>query len=89
MPKKKADDDMFADDDDLGDLLDSPGRTAPEKPLAVKAQKIDGGIMDDLLGRGSVSKLLEKPGSGTSTERGFKLDKKYTKSAGTPVSCLR
>ena len=72
---------MFADDDDLGGLLDSPGRTAPNKPAAVKSTpRKDGGIMDDLLGRETVSKLLQKPGAGA--ERQFTLDKRYTKSAG-------
>ena len=80
MATRKRDDDMFADDDDLGGLLDSPGRSAPIRPSAVK--KKDGGIMDDLLGKDNVDRLLQKPGNGGGADRQFKLDKKYTKSAG-------
>lgn len=36
--------------------------------------------LDELLGRGSVAKILERPGTGESKE--FKLDKKYQKQPG-------
>ena len=84
MVTRKRDDDMFADDDDLGGLLDSPGRGAIIKPSAVK--KKDGGIMDDLLGKDNVDRLLLKPGNGAGADRQFKLDKRYTKSAGKLLS---
>ena len=79
---KKADDNMFDDDDVLGGLGfdDSP----PVKPSSKAKTAVDGpgkglAIMDDLLGGSGVTKHLERPGSGSDRPREFVLDKRYQK----------
>ncbi|KAM9222229.1 fas-binding factor 1 [Leptosomus discolor] len=72
----------FEDDgDDLMDALglgsgptgdEKQGKKAEEEELRPARSKLD-----ELLGRGSVAKILEKPGMGERRE--FKLDKKYEK----------
>ncbi|XP_064322951.1 fas-binding factor 1 isoform X3 [Phalacrocorax carbo] len=73
---------MFEDDgDDLMDALgfgngpkgdEKQGKKAEEEELRPARSKLD-----ELLGRGSVAKILEQPGTGERRE--FKLDKKYQK----------
>ncbi|XP_072736963.1 fas-binding factor 1 isoform X2 [Ciconia boyciana] len=69
------------DDDDLVDALgfgngpkgdEKQGKKAEEEELRPARSKLD-----ELLGRGSVAKILEQPGTGERRE--FKLDKKYQK----------
>ncbi|NXQ98408.1 FBF1 factor, partial [Sagittarius serpentarius] len=69
------------DDDDLMDALgfgsgpkgdEKQGKKAEEEELRPARSKLD-----ELLGRGSVAKILEQPGMGEHRE--FKLDKKYQK----------
>ncbi|XP_075626608.1 fas-binding factor 1 isoform X2 [Balearica regulorum gibbericeps] len=81
-PVQKRKELMFEDDgDDLMDALgfgsgikgdEQQGKKAEEEELRPARSKLD-----ELLGRGSVAKILEQPGMGERRE--FKLDKKYQK----------
>ncbi|XP_032055709.1 fas-binding factor 1 [Aythya fuligula] len=83
-PVRRREELTFEDDgDDLMDALgfgNSPkgdqkqGKKAEEEEVRPARSKLD-----ELLGRGSVAKILERPGTGESKE--FKLDKKYQKQA--------
>ncbi|KAF1623957.1 hypothetical protein FQV09_0009084, partial [Eudyptes chrysolophus] len=81
-PVRRREELTFEDDgDDLIDALgfgngpkgdEKRGRKAEEEELRPARSKLD-----ELLGRGSVAKILEQPGTGERRE--FKLDKKYQK----------
>ncbi|NXS45067.1 FBF1 factor, partial [Balaeniceps rex] len=81
-PVRRREELTFEDDgDDLMDALgfgsgpkgdDKQGKKAEEEELRPARSKLD-----ELLGRSSVAKILEQPGSGERRE--FKLDKKYQK----------
>ncbi|XP_010286247.1 PREDICTED: fas-binding factor 1, partial [Phaethon lepturus] len=81
-PVRRREELTFEDDgDDLMDALgfgngskgdEKPGKKAEEEELRPARSKLD-----ELLGRGSVAKILEQPGMGECRE--FKLDKKYQK----------
>ncbi|XP_074967288.1 fas-binding factor 1 isoform X4 [Phalacrocorax aristotelis] len=81
-PVRRREELMFEDDgDDLMDALgfgngpkgdEKQGKKAEEEELRPARSKLD-----ELLGRGSVAKILEQPGTGERRE--FKLDKKYQK----------
>ncbi|NXJ68276.1 FBF1 factor, partial [Rostratula benghalensis] len=81
-PARKREELMFEDDgDDLMDALgfgngpkgdEKQGKKAEEEELRPARSKLD-----ELLGRGTVAKVLEQPGTGERRE--FQLDKKYQK----------
>ncbi|NWH48232.1 FBF1 factor, partial [Fregata magnificens] len=81
-PVRRREELTFEDDgDDLMDALgfgsgpkgdEKQGKKAEEEELRPARSKLD-----ELLGRGSVAKILEQPGTGERRE--FKLDKKYQK----------
>ncbi|NXC76258.1 FBF1 factor, partial [Anhinga anhinga] len=81
-PVRRREELTFEDDgDDLMDALgfgngpkgdEKQGKKAKEEELRPARSKLD-----ELLGRGSVAKILEQPGTGERRE--FKLDKKYQK----------
>ncbi|KAF1672744.1 hypothetical protein FQV07_0014462, partial [Pygoscelis papua] len=81
-PVRRREELTFEDDgDDLIDALgfgngpkgdEKQGKKAEEEELRPARSKLD-----ELLGRGSVAKILEQPGTGERRE--FKLDKKYQK----------
>ncbi|XP_075374601.1 fas-binding factor 1 isoform X2 [Mycteria americana] len=81
-PVRRREELTFEDDgDDLVDALgfgngpkgdEKQGKKAEEEELRPARSKLD-----ELLGRGSVAKILEQPGTGERRE--FKLDKKYQK----------
>ncbi|XP_074900665.1 fas-binding factor 1 [Buteo buteo] len=81
-PVRRREELMFEDDgDDLMDALgfgngpkgdEKQGKAAEEEELRPARSKLD-----ELLGRGSVAKILEQPSMGQHRE--FKLDKKYQK----------
>ncbi|KAM6194142.1 fas-binding factor 1 [Sarcoramphus papa] len=81
-PVRRREELTFEDDgDDLMDALgfgsgpkgdEKQGKKAEEEELRPARSKLD-----ELLGRGSVAKILEQPGTGECRE--FKLDKKYQK----------
>ncbi|NXG89167.1 FBF1 factor, partial [Stercorarius parasiticus] len=81
-PARRREDLTFEDDgDDLMDALgfgngpkgdEKQGKKAEEEELRPARSKLD-----ELLGRGSVAKILEQPGMGERRE--FQLDKKYQK----------
>ncbi|NWU48505.1 FBF1 factor, partial [Dromas ardeola] len=81
-PARRREELTFEDDgDDLMDALgfgnslkadDKQGKKAEEEELRPARSKLD-----ELLGRGSVAKILEQPGMGERRE--FQLDKKYQK----------
>ncbi|KFQ54354.1 Fas-binding factor 1, partial [Pelecanus crispus] len=81
-PVRRREELTFEDDgDDLMDALgfgsgpkgdEKQGKKSEEEELRPARSKLD-----ELLGRGSVAKILEQPGSGERRE--FKLDKKYQK----------
>ncbi|XP_029871851.1 fas-binding factor 1 isoform X5 [Aquila chrysaetos chrysaetos] len=82
MPVRRREELTFEDDgDDLMDALgfgngpkgdEKQGKAAEEEELRPARSKLD-----ELLGRGSVAKILEQPSMGQHRE--FKLDKKYQK----------
>ncbi|XP_032304238.1 fas-binding factor 1 isoform X4 [Coturnix japonica] len=73
------------DDDDADDLMDVLGFGDSHKGDQKQGKKAEDreevrparSKLDELLGRGSVTKILERPGAGEHRE--FKLDKKYQK----------
>ncbi|NXF30228.1 FBF1 factor, partial [Nyctibius bracteatus] len=81
-PRRRREELTFEDDgDDLMDILgfgsgpkgdEKQGKKSEEEELRPARFKLD-----ELLGRGSVAKILEQPGAGERRE--FKLDKKYQK----------
>ncbi|GCB66734.1 hypothetical protein scyTo_0010138, partial [Scyliorhinus torazame] len=82
MPTTKKKDELFFDDegDDLMDALgfgDSPKAPEEEKKAEEEPPRPARSKMDELLGRGTAKKLLERPTTGERKE--FKLDPKYKK----------
>ncbi|XP_038632413.1 fas-binding factor 1 homolog isoform X2 [Scyliorhinus canicula] len=82
MPTPKKKDELFFDDegDDLMDALgfgDSPKAPEEEKKAEEEPPRPARSKMDELLGRGTAKKLLERPITGERKE--FKLDPKYKK----------
>ncbi|XP_078081421.1 fas-binding factor 1 homolog isoform X2 [Mustelus asterias] len=82
MPTTKKKDELFFDDegDDLMDTLgfgDSPKTPKEEKKVEEETPRPARSRMDELLGRGTAKKLLERPTTGERKE--FKLDPKYKK----------
>nr|XP_056710186.1 fas-binding factor 1 [Euleptes europaea] len=82
--KQKREELMF--EDDGKDLMDALGFGDSSKAELKTGRKSDEGeprparsMLDELLGRGTATKLLERPKTGETKE--FKLDKKYKKQA--------
>uniref|UniRef100_A0A8C9ENU0 Fas binding factor 1 n=1 Tax=Pavo cristatus TaxID=9049 RepID=A0A8C9ENU0_PAVCR len=82
-PARRREELTFEDDDD--DLMDVLGFGDGQKGDQKQGKKVEDreevrparSKLDELLGRGSVTKILERPGAGEHRE--FKLDKKYQK----------
>ncbi|XP_031454934.1 fas-binding factor 1 isoform X3 [Phasianus colchicus] len=82
-PARRREELTFEDDDD--DLMDVLGFGDDQKGDQKQGKKVEDreevrparSKLDELLGRGSITKILERPGAGEHRE--FKLDKKYQK----------
>uniref|UniRef100_A0A8C3L0A0 Fas binding factor 1 n=1 Tax=Chrysolophus pictus TaxID=9089 RepID=A0A8C3L0A0_CHRPC len=81
-PARRREELTFEDDDD--DLMDVLGFGDGQKGDQKQGKKVEEeevrparSKLDELLGRGSITKILERPGAGEHRE--FKLDKKYQK----------
>ncbi|XP_048820722.1 fas-binding factor 1 isoform X3 [Lagopus muta] len=82
-PARRREELTFEDDDD--DLMDVLGFGDGRKGNQKQGKKVEDrqevrparSKLDELLGRGSITKILERPGAGEHRE--FKLDKKYQK----------
>ncbi|XP_042739848.1 fas-binding factor 1 isoform X3 [Lagopus leucura] len=82
-PARRREELTFEDDDD--DLMDVLGFGDGRKENQKQGKKVEDrqevrparSKLDELLGRGSITKILERPGAGEHRE--FKLDKKYQK----------
>ncbi|XP_048820721.1 fas-binding factor 1 isoform X2 [Lagopus muta] len=81
-PARRREELTFEDDDD--DLMDVLGFGDGRKGNQKQGKKVEEqevrparSKLDELLGRGSITKILERPGAGEHRE--FKLDKKYQK----------
>ncbi|XP_042739847.1 fas-binding factor 1 isoform X2 [Lagopus leucura] len=81
-PARRREELTFEDDDD--DLMDVLGFGDGRKENQKQGKKVEEqevrparSKLDELLGRGSITKILERPGAGEHRE--FKLDKKYQK----------
>ncbi|KAH0629508.1 hypothetical protein JD844_011612 [Phrynosoma platyrhinos] len=84
-PDRKRDELTFEDDgDDLMDALGFGDNRKAELKSGRKGEEEESrparSMLDELLGRGTAKKLLERPRTGEQKE--FKLDKKYQKQAG-------
>ncbi|XP_066469876.1 fas-binding factor 1 isoform X2 [Tiliqua scincoides] len=84
VPQRKREEVMFEDDGD--NLMDALGFGESSKGEPKSGRTREGGeprpartMLDELLGRGTAAKLLERPTTGEHKE--FKLDKKYQKQA--------
>lgn len=86
-PRKEQEQPCFTEkrQSTLARLCDKEQRCLSEKPICCSVLNREElrparSKLDELLGRGSVAKILEQPGTGERRE--FKLDKKYQKQPG-------